>query len=272
MSSPADTPSKTLGPLIGFGHVHHTRLRPNSHRFVYPTFNLMLPMRTLQEQPHRAGVLSFNRKGFLSFWDKDHGDGRGPAEGGSLGWLREVLHAQQISDADGEIWLQCFPRVWGYSFKPVSFWYCHRQDGSLRAIVVEVNNTFGERHTYVLDNPQYGQEIHANKAFHVSPFCQVEGSYRFEFQRTGNALPSKVNVRIDYADAQGPLLLTGVTTRLHPLSASTRRQALWKYPLMTLAVIARIHWHALLLWFKRVPFHSKPQPPVQSVSRTSTTR
>lgn len=266
------TASKSAVPMIGFGHVHHTRLRPQQHRFVYPTFNLMLPMRTLHERPETAGVLALNRTGFLSFWDSDHGDGRSPAEGGALGWLEDVLQSQNITDADGEIWLQCFPRVWGYSFKPVSFWYCHRSDGSLRAIVAEVNNTFGERHTYVLDQPLYGQEIHADKAFHVSPFCQVEGSYRFEFKRSGDDGLSQVNVRVDYADAQGPLLLTGVTTRLQPLTAKTRQQALWKYPLMTLAVTARIHWHALLLWLKRVPFHRKPQPPVQPVSRSSMTR
>lgn len=271
MSSNTLTPPN-VGPLIGFGHVHHTRLRPRFHRFVYPTFNVLLPMRTLQQRPHAAGALALNRAGLLSFWDADHGDGRSPAQGGALAWLEEVLQSQGITDADGEIWLQCFPRVWGYSFKPVSFWYCHRSDGSLRAIVAEVNNTFGERHTYVLDRPAYGRELQANKAFHVSPFCQVEGSYSFEFKRSGEQGLGKVAVRLDYADAHGPLLLTGVVTRLQPLTPSTRRQALWKYPLMTLAVTARIHWHALLLWLKRVPFHRKPQPPVQSVSRSSISR
>ncbi|MBQ0131088.1 MAG: DUF1365 domain-containing protein [Comamonas sp.] len=264
--------SPSIGPLIGFGHVHHTRLRPRLHRFVYPTFNVMLPMRTLQKHPQSAGVLALNRAGLLSFWDADHGDGRSPAQGGALAWLEEVLQSQSITDADGEIWLQCFPRVCGYSFKPVSFWYCHRSDGSLRAIVAEVNNTFGERHTYILDHPQYGCELQAQKVFHVSPFCEVEGSYRFEFKRSEEHGLGKVAVRLDYADAHGPLLLTGLTTRLQRLTSATRRQALWKYPLMTLAVTVRIHWHALLLWLKRVPFHRKPQPPVESVSRSSITR
>ena len=108
-----------------------------------------------------------------SFHDRDHGDGRHDA----LAWLDEVLHGEGIADAGGEVWLQTYPRVLGYVFKPVSFWYCHRGDGSLAAIVVEVNNTFGERHCYLLDGPDlaWGRELRARKVFHVSPFCAVAG-------------------------------------------------------------------------------------------------
>lgn len=258
-----------VGPMIAFGHVRHTRLRPRQHRFVYPTFFLMLPMRTLQGHPEKAGVLALNKPGLLGFHDTDHGDGRNAREGGALAWLDELLHQEGILDAEGEVWLQCYPRIMGYSFKPVSFWYCHRKDGSLRTIVAEVNNTFGERHTYVLDHPQYGQTLHAKKAFHVSPFCKVEGEYHFTFKRSGDHGLSAVAVRVDYDDNEGPLLLTGVGGRLQPLTTESRRHALWRYPLMTAAVITRIHWHALLLWIKRVPFHSKPQPPIHSISRSS---
>ncbi|MDH0202671.1 DUF1365 domain-containing protein [Comamonas aquatica] len=267
--SPATAPATGAVPLIGFGHVRHTRLRPRRHRFVYPTFFLMLPMRTLQRQPDAAGVLAWNRPGLLGFRDSDHGDGRSAAQGGALAWLETVLQAEGIGDADGEIWLQCYPRVLGYSFKPVSFWYCHRRDGSLRAIVAEVNNTFGERHAYVLDHPAYGCELQASKVFHVSPFCPVEGGYRFEFQRRGVEGLDAVSVRVDYDDAQGPLVLTGMGGRLQPLTAAARRHALWRYPCMTLAVTARIHWHALRLWLKRVPFYRKPPPPLQPVTRST---
>lgn len=256
-------------PHIGFGHVWHTRLRPCRHRFVVPTFFLMLPMRTLRARPEAAGVLALNRAGALSFRDADHGGGQGPHKGGALAWLEALLEAEGIHDAQGEIWLQCYPRVLGYSFKPVSFWYCHRADGSLRAIVAEVNNTFGERHAYLLDHPRYGQELRTRKAFHVSPFCTAEGGYRFEFRRDGVDGLRSARVRIDYYDAEGPVLLTGMAGRLEPLNAASRHRALWRYPLLTVGLMARILWNAALLWLKQVPFHTKPQRPALPVSRSS---
>lgn len=256
-------------PQIGFGRVWHTRLQPRLHRFVVPTFFLLLPMRTLRANPQAAGVLALNRAGALAFRDADHGAGCGPEQGGALAWLEALLQAQGIDDADGEIWLQCYPRVLGYSFKPVSFWYCHRADGSLRAIVAEVNNTFGERHAYLLDRPRYGQELRADKVFHVSPFCTVQGSYRFEFGRSGADGLQGLRVRIDYHDADGAaVLFTGISGALEPLTARSRRRALWRYPLLSLGVMARILWNALLLWLKKVPFYSKPQAPADAVSRS----
>jgi hypothetical protein len=138
-------------------------------------------------QPARAAppALRRNRFGLLSFHDRDHGDGRADAwPGWTNCWPREGVH-----DADGEVWLHTYPRVLGYAFKPVSFWYCHRADGSLAAIVAEVNNTFGERHCYLLAGPElaWGRELQARKVFHVSPFCRVQGSYRFRFMRTADA-------------------------------------------------------------------------------------
>ena len=271
-------PDDASAPLLGFGQVRHTRLRPRHHAFSYPTFFLMLPMRSLAAQP---GALPVNRRGAISFHDADHGDGRGPQQGGALAWLDELLHSEGVDDATGQVWLHCYPRVLGYTFKPVSFWYCHRGDGTLRAIVVEVNNTFGERHCYLLDHPRYGVELQARKVFHVSPFCQVSGGYRFRFMRTqgasaADAAPRSANapapmgrtvVRIDYDDDSGPLLQTSVSGTLYPLTAQTLRQASWGYPAMTLALIVRIHWHALRLWLKRVRFHSKPAAPASIVTR-----
>jgi DUF1365 family protein len=254
-------------PLLGFGQVRHARLKPVRNAFVYGTYFLMLPMRSLSSKTGRDGAsaLAYNRPGALSFFDCDHGDGRGPEAGGALAWLEALLESERIDGADGEIWLHCYPRVLGYTFKPVSFWYCHREDGSLRAIVVEVNNTFGERHCYLLDAPRFGVELRADKVFHVSPFCPVEGSYRFRFMVTGDH--RRTVACIDYDDAAGPLLQTSVSGALEPLTHAAIRRALWSYPAMTLMVIARIHWQAAKLFFKRAPFFGKPLPPASFTSR-----
>jgi len=254
--------------LIGTGEVRHSRARPRANAFVYPTCFLMLPMRTLRADPAAAGALAFNRRGIFSFRETDHGDGRPATQGGALGWLDALLAEHGISDATGEAWLHCFPRVWGYTFKPVSFWYCHRPDGSLRAIVAEVHNTFGERHNYLLDQPSWGAEITADKVFHVSPFCEVQGRYRFRFLRTPGSgdQPARTLVRIDYDDADGPLLQTSVSGVLVPLTAAAVRRALWAFPLLTLGIAWRIHWQALRLAIKRVPFFRKPAPPVMSTT------
>jgi DUF1365 family protein len=138
-------------------------------------------------------------------------------------------------------------------------------DGTLRAIVVEVNNTFGERHCYLLDEPRLGVELRANKVFHVSPFCPVEGAYRFRFMF--NAERTRTVARIDFDDASGPLIETSVSGTLQPLTATAVRQALLRYPLMTLAVVLRIHWQALKLFVKKVRFFRKPTPPTSFTTR-----
>ncbi|GAA6142191.1 DUF1365 domain-containing protein [Hydrogenophaga sp. 5NK40-0174] len=244
---------------IGFGQVRHTRSRPKRHAFAYPTFFLYLPLRALRAKADPA--LARNQRAAFSFHDTDHGDGRKDC----LAWIDQLLAGHGIQDAQGEVWLQTFPRILGYVFKPVSFWYCHRTDGSLRAVVAEVNNTFGERHFYLLDQPRDGQPCRADKAFHVSPFCPVTGQYEFNFMRARD----RVVMRIDYHDlsASPALLQTSVSGQLQPLSVATKRHALWRYPAMTLGVIARIHWHALQLWLKKTPFFRQPGAPAEPVTR-----
>ena len=260
----------TLQAQLGRGQVRHARVRPARNSFVYPTYFLMLPMRSLRKTP--CGVLARNRFGLISFFDRDHGDGRAD----SLAWLDDTLRREGVSDADGEVWLHCYPRVLGFTFKPVSFWYCHRADGSLAAVLVEVNNTFGERHCYLLTGAGlgFGRELHASKVFHVSPFCQVAGSYRFRFMCTGldepaeaTAVAARTIARIDHHDDEGLLIQTSVSGNLQPLSPSRIRAAFFGMPLMTLGVIARIHWQAARLFFKRVPFVGKPDAPRAFVTR-----
>ena len=247
-------------PLIGIGKVHHARLRPVRHAFTYPTYFLLLPLRRLRAAP--CAALKRNRFGLISFFDRDHGDGRTDC----LSWLDDLLARENICDAAGEVWLHCYPRSLGHTFKPVSFWYCHRLDDSLAAIVVEVNNTFGERHCYLLagDEVGFARELAATKAFHVSPFCEVAGRYRFHFERT----PLMTAVRIDHDDANGePLIRTRIEGRLQPLNGASMRSALWLMPLLTFGIVARIHWQAIKLWAKRVPFFRKPDSPKTFTSR-----
>ena len=275
MNPTPDAGSATL-PMLGFGVVRHTRLRPVHNAFAYPGYFLLLPMRAMQDpaSPAARSLLARNRIAPLSFYDRDHGDGRGPEQGGALGWLDALLRGEGIVDATGEVWLHCYPRLWGHCFKPVSFWFCHRapahDGGSLRAIVVEVNNTFGERHCYLLDQPRFGVELCAAKAFHVSPFLGIEGRYRFRFTRVSRSGVERMVARIDHDDSEGLLLQTSVSGHLLAISRSTLRRALWRYPLMTIGVVARIHLQAARLWLKRVPFLRKPAPPPSPVTRGTT--
>ena len=249
--------------LIGTGQVRHHRLRPADNAFAYRSFFLLLPLRRLRTQPLPA--LRRNRFGLLAFHDRDHGDGRADA----LAWLDELLVREGINDADGEVWLQTYPRVLGYVFKPVSFWYIERADGSLAAVLAEVNNTFGERHCYLLAGTAlaWGREQRAAKVFHVSPFSPIEGDYAFRFLRSADG--ARVVVRIDHHDSSGPLLLTSLSGRLEPLDAASMRRAFFGVPLMSFGVIARIHWQALRVWLKRVPLWKKPVPPQAFVTRSA---
>jgi DUF1365 family protein len=240
----------------------------------------MLPLRSLQTQSPQAGQWHINRPGALSFFETDHGDGRPLEQGGAVAWIDELLQREGIVDASGELWLQTYPRVLGYTFKPVSFWYCHRaaedQGGALRAIVVEVNNTFGERHCYVLNAPRYGAQQRATKVFHVSPFNPVQGHYRFRFMRSANDMQARIVARVDYYDdspavsdisLDAAVLQTSLSGRLQPITPATLRRALWRYPAMTLGVMLHIHMQALRLWLKKVPFFRKPAAPQLFVSR-----
>ena len=277
----------TTQAQIGFGQVHHSRLRPTRNAFTYPTFFLLLPLRSLSQKgaktqsPTASTEAAADRRGWrinqrhcISFRDTDHGDGRTPEQGGAIGWIDGLLRDQGISDATGEVWLHCYPRVLGFTFKPVSFWYCHRaaddQNGALRAIVVEVNNTFGERHCYLLEAPRFDTELRTDKVFHVSPFNSVRGHYRFRFARNALGAAPHTAARIDYWDDDGadaPLLQTSIHGALEPVTAISLRRALWRFGAMTLLIVLRIHLQALRLWWKKVPFFRKPEPPEQCVTR-----
>jgi len=233
---------------IGFGRVMHARQQPVRHRFDYASYFLRVPLHAKTAQT--AFGFSCNRFNLLSFNERDHGDG-----GDALAWCRQLLTRHGIS-ADGAVWLTTFPRVLGYAFKPVSFWHCHRADGTLAAILAEVNNTFGERHVYLLRTDAPAAPLTADKAFHVSPFFPVCGHYDFRIETHA----ARFRACIDYDDGSGAALATAWWGQLQPLSTRAVVRAFFAYPLMTWSVIARIHWQALRLWLKRVPFFRKPAP------------
>ena len=264
---------EAAGVQLAVGEVRHTRHRPRRNAFRYPAYFLRLPMRRLDAALEGQRLLSRNRFNLLSFHDADHGDRRHPRP--LVDWIGSLLAAEGIDDADGELWLHTFPRVLGYAFKPVSFWFCHRADGALRAIVCEINNTFGERHCYLLAHRDGrpiagGEALHASKVFHVSPFCPVVGAYRFRFLDARG----RTVARIDYDDTQAgpdaphdPLISTSLSGTLEPVSDRALLRVFATFPLFTFGVIARIHWQAVRLWWKRSPFFTKPAPPVAEVLR-----
>jgi DUF1365 family protein len=252
------------GPTLVEGHVMHRRTRPVHNAFVYPAFCLRLPLSRLDSLPG-LGVAR-NRYGLLSFHDRDHGARDGsPLEG----WIRALLAREGI-DAPGEVVLHAFPRMLGYVFNPVSFWVCHDAAGGVAAVLAEVNNTFGERHLYLVAHPDGraitdGATLRARKVFHVSPFCEVRGHYAFRFHFGAD----RWLARIDYLDDDGdaPLIATSISGAVRPLTRKRARALVVRYPAFTLGVVARIHWQAAKLWVKRVPFFAKPAPPASLLSR-----
>jgi DUF1365 family protein len=179
-----------------------------------------------------------------------------------------LLAAEGITAADGEVVLQTFPRIFGFVFNPVSFWFCHDRDGALRAVLAEVRNTFGDRHNYLVAHADQRpitatDTLTARKIFHVSPFFPVAGEYRFRFDLSAG----RRRVVLDYWLDGERVLATALQGVPQTLDATTARRALLRQPLLTLGVVWRIHWQALRLWLKRAVFHSRPQPPLQETTR-----
>lgn len=247
-------------PQLFVGRVMHRRRRPAANAFVYPVFYVLLPLRQLAQADR--GIFSVDRANLLSFRQRDHG-----ARDGSplLPWIESLLRANGLPD-DGAILLQTFPRVCGLLFNPVSFWYCHDRAGALIAVLAEVSNTFGGHHNYLLHEHGRpladGSELRADKRLHVSPFNVVEGGYRFRFHLARRSPLA----RIDYDDAAGEVLRTALCGESRGWSAPALLAAFLRMPWLTLGVVVRIHWQALLLWRKGVPFHGAQPPTTQPES------
>lgn len=243
---------------IGEGHVFHGRGDGIEHRFKYPTFFLFF--RCADEASLRASLRA-RGKFFLSLKPEDYLEGKG----GALDSLARSFLRDRCGYEAEEVWLHTLPRMFGYAFNPVSFWIC-RRGGEVDAVLCEVNNTFGERHFYWLraENGSLGADwVEARKVFHVSPFMPVDGYYRFRF-RIGAEVAT---IDINYHGADGKLrLATWISGVLRPLVASGGKELLLRYGWLTPLVVVRIHSRALLLFFRKAKFYSKPNPPSKEVT------
>ena len=245
--------------------IFHERVRPTRHRFGYRVLYCLLPA-TLLAESKRIGLFGLNCGGLFSVHADDYGrPGHSP-----LGDLAGLLEESNLTEADGEIDLLTLPRVLGYGFNPVSFWLCRDREGGLRAVLAEVNNTFGERHSYLCFHDDHhairpGDTLNARKAFHVSPFMKVEGRYVFRF----SADERRVAVTIDLEDDEGLLLRTAIAGRPLALKDRSLLALLARNPLYPFKVIGLIHYQAVRLFLKGVRHFHKPAPPEFRVSRGS---
>ncbi|RDE24870.1 DUF1365 domain-containing protein [Motiliproteus coralliicola] len=253
-----DAPS--LNSALYRAEVMHQRLRPRSHRFDYRISSWLIDLDEL-DQLDRLGLLNFNRPGLFSFYERDHGDG---SDRGLKQQCQQLLAEKGMPRAS-HIRLLCQPRCLGFGFNSLAVYFCYHADETCFATLYEVSNTFGERHTYVIENT--GPEgvplrQRADKRMSVSPFIALDGEYRFRLQPPGQHF----SVLIHYQDAEGPLLLARWRGRRVPLQRKVMLRELLRPP-MGLKTLVLIHWQALKLWFKRIPFISpqKTDPYATSV-------
>lgn len=249
------------------GIVVHQRTRPRAHRLRYRVFSLLIDLDELPEISRRLRLLGADRRGIFSFRQADHG---ARTEGESLrAWVDARLAEAGIAIPGGRVELVCYPRMFGFVFNPLSVFFCRDASGALVAILYEVANTYGETHTYVIPaEPDRSGVVRqsADKLFYVSPFLPVGGRYRFRIDPPGE----EVGLVIGLDDAEGPLLTASFRGTRTELTDGALLKALFAYPLMTLKVIAGIHWEAFRIWRKGIAWldHKRAENPrASSVGR-----
>jgi DUF1365 family protein len=245
------------------GHVMHRRVRPRIHNLRYSVFTLLLDLDEMQSLDQSLRLFRYNQSGILSFWDKDHGDGK---SGDLRTWVDDQLRDAGRLEADMNVQVLCYPRIFGYVFNPLTVYFCYSASGDLRAILYEVSNTFNERHTYVIaveDGASGPIRQGCAKELYVSPFIPLDCWYQFHIEPPRE----KLLIRINESDADGPLLTASFSGERTALTDGSLLKALLRYPLMTLKVTLGIHWEALRIWTKGVKVH-RHKAASSKISRT----
>lgn len=243
------------------GKVVHQRHRPRTHRLEYRVFSLLLDLDELGQLDKTLRLFGHNRRALFSLLDRDHGTGDGSDL--KLHILKHLRDAG-IAGANGTIRLLCYPRVLGYVFNPLSVFYCYDKDEQLKAVVYEVSNTHGERHSYVIPVSAGRSPIrHAcDKVFFVSPFLPMDCRYRFHI----NSPEERLHLFIHETHQGLPILDAWFTGKRKPLTDRTLLRSALSIPLLTLKILIGIHWEAIKLWRKGIPILKHKSAPKYGVS------
>ena len=237
------------------GSVQHRRYRPQQHSFRYNLFMAYLDLEELDVLQQTLWPFSVNRKNLWAFFDRDHFNGQ---PGSTRNKIHNLLSHHGIDITGGRIGLLTQCRLFGYVFNPISVYYCWNANTELTAIIVEVRNTFGEQHLYILDHAGKPQNtithFRTTKQMHVSPFISMDGIYDFTFTPLGEHLSVKIvqqqqGTRLLDAQLQG--VRTTITNR-------NIMKLIARFPFVTIKTLVAIHWEAVRLYLKGVPFISHP--------------
>jgi hypothetical protein len=237
------------------GQTLHKRFFPFERAFRYQLALIDIDIDRLAEAGRMSRLFAVNKPALFSFHEKDHG---GANRTGSLRtWAEDLFRTAGVSLQSGSVRLVTFPRHFFYKFAPISLWYGYSAEGQLRGIIYEVRNTFGERHCYVGAVEGARSVQSADKNFHVSPFFDVSGQYRFTLREPGETLDVVVE---NLKDGERTHLANIKARKLEATTATLMQLAL-KNPLSTIGVTFAIHWQALLLWMRGARYHSRPALP-----------